>query len=65
MQTSSSDRARKCRARSEQCRAWAELSRHAWAKEEFLKVAAQWSSLADEIEEIERMRAFAKAARQG
>ncbi|MBV9348125.1 MAG: hypothetical protein JO245_09130 [Pseudolabrys sp.] len=59
------DRATKCRARAEQCRAQADLSNREAAKEEYLKIAEQWLTLAREIEEIERMRVFVGTAGRG
>ena len=56
------DRAKNCRAHAEQCRAWFELATHALSKEEFIKVALQWENLAQEIEQIERMRTFVTRA---
>jgi hypothetical protein len=55
---SSTERLQTCRAHAHQCRAWADLTEHEAAKEEFLRVAVQWEQLAREIEDIERMHAF-------
>jgi len=51
-------RARNCRLHAEQCRAWSDLATHHANKREFMKVAEQWEKLAQEIEEIERIRIF-------
>jgi hypothetical protein len=59
---STSDRVAKCRAHADQCRAWADLSQRAEEKAEFMKLAAQWTLLAQEIETIESMRGFVTAA---
>ncbi len=61
---SKSARIRNYLARAEQCRAWADLSRHEASKDEFLRVAAQWKDLADEVERIERVDTVALGRRE-
>ena len=56
-------RARNCRAHAEQCRAWSDLATHQGHRHEFMKVAEQWDQLAQEIEEIERIRIFVPKAK--
>ena len=51
-------RARNCRVHAEQCRVWSDLATHLANKHKFMKVAEQWDRLAQEIEEIERIRIF-------
>jgi hypothetical protein len=58
------DRAKRCRACAEQCRAWADLATHQDSKREFMKVSRQWDDLAKEIEEIERARTFVRDTRR-
>ena len=60
--SAATDRAKKCRAHAEQCRAWSDLAQSKVIKQEFLKVAEQWETLAREIEDIERMRVFTMTA---
>ena len=55
-------RARNCRLHAEQCRAWSDLATHLANKHKFMKVAEQWDRLAQEIEEIERIRIFVPEA---
>lgn len=50
------DRVKKCLAHVEQCKAWAELTDRAVAKEEFRKLAAEWDALAGEIAEINKIK---------
>jgi hypothetical protein len=57
------DRAGRCRARAEQCRAWADLATHQDSKKEFTRVARQCDELANEIEEIERASKFLRDTR--
>ena len=60
---SDSDRISKCRAHSDQCRAWADLTTHESAKRTFLEAAAQWDRLAQEIADIAKMAEFVAAQR--
>ena len=60
--TIAEERARKCLAHAEQCKAWAELASRESAKEQFLKLAAEWDALAAEIAEIEKMKIFTAKA---
>ena len=55
-------RARNCRVHAEQCRVWSDLATHLANKHKFMKVAEQWDRLAQEIEEIERIRIFVPEA---
>jgi hypothetical protein len=52
------NRAKRCRAHAEQCRAWADLSTRQAVKDEFMERAKQWLKLARDVEEIERMLIF-------
>jgi DNA repair ATPase RecN len=58
------DRAKRCRDRAEQCRAWADLATHQVSKLEFMDVSRQWDELAKEIEGIERAQRFLRNARR-
>jgi hypothetical protein len=42
----------------EQCRAWAQSTRHAKAKEIFLLLENEWRTLVAEIQDIEHRRKF-------
>jgi len=50
------ERIKYCRARADQCRAWADIARSPATHDDFLNVAAQWDLLAKEIAEIEQAR---------
>jgi hypothetical protein len=56
--TEAEDRVRKALADAEQCRAWAQSTRHAKAKEIFLLLENEWRTLAAEIQDIEHRRKF-------
>jgi hypothetical protein len=56
--STATNRAKKCRAYAEQCRACSELATSEATRKKFLKAAGQWETLAREIDDIERMRVF-------
>src|SRR6516162_5860252 len=58
------DRAKRCRDRAEQCRAWADLATHQVSKWEFMDVSRQWDELAKEIEQIERAQKVVRNVRR-